>query len=574
MENSLAVDEDYSFAQRLGEYLVARDHLPARAMEQTLRLPEAEQDTIGVLLVRLGLVSERHIAEALADLQDAPLVQRDDYPGLPLCEEQLSARFLKESRVLPLAEDDSGLEVAMASPQDDFCAEALKMATGKPVRRRTGLQSEIEEAIERLYGSNQSAMLQISEGINNEKDYEDDSVEHLKDLASEAPVVRLVNLIINKAIESRASDIHIEPFEHRLQVRYRVDGQLEPIEAPPVHSTAAVISRIKLIAKLNIAERRLPQDGRIAMRVLGKDIDIRISTVPTLHGESVVLRLLDKDSVKLEFSSLGFGDSTMAKFREVLAVPHGIVLVTGPTGSGKTTTLYTALTELNTPDRKLLTVEDPVEYQLEGINQIQVKPQIGLTFASALRSLMRQDPDILMIGEMRDLETARIAVQSALTGHLVLSTLHTNDAGSSVTRLLDMGVEDYLVTSTVTAILAQRLVRSLCRSCRRPYEAIPELVERLQTRGLRMQDGPIVLYEAGGCDSCNGTGFLGRVALLELLTMSDGIRTRILKRADSGEIQAIAREQGMESMLDDGYRKAIDGITTVEEVLRVAQETR
>ncbi len=560
------------FGRRLGEYLVGKEKLPERSLEQTLRLWVPEEEAYGVLLVRLGLVSERDIAEAVAHLTDAPLVRREDYPSMPLFEQELPLSFLKEAKVIPLADGEDAVMVAMAAPEDRFTRDALHMALGKPVTVRAGTQSEIMEAIERLYGGNQSEMLQISEGIGERQTDDDDSVERLKDLASEAPIVRLVNLIINQAIESRASDIHIEPFGHRLQIRFRIDGELTEIEAPPVHSTAAVISRIKLIGKLNIAERRLPQDGRIPMRIQGKDIDIRVSTVPTLHGESVVLRILDKQSVKLDFALLGFDQDTLEMFNEVLAVPHGIVLVTGPTGSGKTTTLYTALKQLNTSNRKLLTVEDPIEYQLEGVNQIQTKPQIGLTFANALRSIMRQDPDVIMIGEMRDLETASIAVQSALTGHLVLSTLHTNNAGSSVTRLLDMGVADYLVTSTVRAILAQRLVRQLCGECREPYMAMPELAPRLKAQGFPQVRETVELFRPAGCPSCNHTGYKGRIALIELMVLSDPIRGMILQRADGSEIQRAAKDGGMATMLMDGYRKALRGVTSIDEVMRVAQE--
>ena len=421
----------------------------------------------------------------------------------------------------------------------------------------------------------------------------EDSVERLRDLAAEAPVIRLVNLIINRAVSLRASDIHIEPFENRLKVRYRIDGVLQEGEAPPVSSTAAVISRVKIMAKLNIAERRLPQDGRIQLRIQGRLIDLRISTVPTLYGESLVLRLLDRTGMALDMGSLGFDEANTKRFRDLLALPHGIILVTGPTGSGKTTTLYAALQTLNVPDRKILTVEDPVEYQLEGINQIQVKPQIGLNFADALRAIVRQDPDIIMIGEMRDLETARIAVQSALTGHLVFSTLHTNDAGSSITRLLDMGVEDYLLTSTLNGILAQRLVRTLCAACRvayRPaqalsdelqqwlipkecYEPEHDLLAVLHNESAAGQDGAgdLALFKAVGCEQCAQTGYFGRTVISELLVLSEMTRELILSRADGNQIQDAAINAGMDSMKIDGLRKALRGLTTIEEVTRVTQ---
>jgi general secretion pathway protein E len=399
----------------------------------------------------------------------------------------------------------------------------------------------------------------------------EDDIEHLKDLASEAPVIRLVNLMITRAVEGRASDIHTEPFENRLKIRYRIDGVLVEVESPPSRLSAAIISRIKIMAKLNIAERRLPQDGRIQLRVQGKEIDLRVSTTPTMHGESVVMRILDKANVVLDFGALGFSPDMLERFTKVLNMPHGIILVTGPTGSGKTTTLYTALQKINTPERKILTVEDPVEYQLEGVNQIQVKPQIDLTFANALRSIVRQDPDVIMIGEMRDLETAKIAVQSALTGHLVLSTVHTNDAAGGITRLLDMGVDDYLLTSTVNGILAQRLVRVLCPKCREPYRALPEMVRELQLN--RCTDArDIQLYKPVGCDHCGGIGYKGRAAIMEFMVVTDRIRAQILKHSDAGDIEVSAREEGMYTMYEDGLRKVLNGMTTLEEVLRVTQE--
>ncbi|MGH8584430.1 MAG: type II secretion system ATPase GspE, partial [Gammaproteobacteria bacterium] len=454
-------------------------------------------------------------------------------------------------------------------PQDEYVIQALELATGKPVRPALAVGSELLAAIERLYGAGKTVMGQIADDIQSRTEVnEQEDIERLKDLASEAPIVRLVNHLIQRAIEARASDVHIEPFENRLKVRYRIDGVLHEVEPPPVRSTAAVISRIKIMAKLNIAERRLPQDGRIQLRVQGKEIDLRVSSVPTLYGESVVMRVLDKQSISFELGALGFSGRVLAAFQQVLTLPHGILLVTGPTGSGKTSTLYAVLTRLNTSDRKVLTVEDPVEYQLEGINQIQVKPQIGLSFANALRSIVRQDPDVIMIGEIRDLETAEIAVQSALTGHLVLSTLHTNDAGSSVTRLLDMGVEDYLLTSTVNAVLAQRLVRTLCVHCRKRQQALPELVEEFRLRDYTSDD-PICLYQPAGCRECSSTGFRGRTAVLELLAMSDPIRRLVLKHADAGEIQEAAIAEGMRPMFQDGVGKALQGVTTLEEVLRV-----
>jgi general secretion pathway protein E len=557
----------------LGRRLIEREKLSEANWARAQRVQETSGESLDTILIKLGLVSERDVAEAFTHLCGLPLVKDWDYPDVqPLEEKQISHRFFKEQGVLPLYEEEQVIVLAMANPTDTYTIAALELATGRRVVPRVGLRSEIEAAYERIYGEGKSAMGQIVESISMVDDLVNtDDIEHLKDLASEAPVIRLVNLMMTRAVESRASDIHVEPFENRLKVRYRVDGVMREVESPPSRLSAAVISRIKIMAKLNIAERRLPQDGRIQLRIQGKEIDLRVSTVPTLYGESVVMRILDKASVVLDFSVLGFSPDTLKRFLEILSLPHGILLVTGPTGSGKTTTLYTALQRLNTPERKILTVEDPVEYQLEGINQIQVKPQIDLTFANALRSIVRQDPDVIMIGEMRDLETAGIAVQSALTGHLVLSTLHTNDAASSVTRLLDMGVEDYLLTSTVCGILAQRLVRMLCTHCREPYQALPEMVEELQLH--RFANTPTVqLFKPVGCEHCKGIGYMGRMAIMEFLIMTDELRRLVLKHADAGDMQRIAQEQGMDTMYEDGLRKAVAGSTTVEEVLRVTQE--
>ena len=556
----------------LGELLVERQKLAEADLQRARRVREGTGEGLDTLLVKLGLVSERDLAEALAVHLNLPLVRPGDYPEIPATNGGVSPRFLKDSRAIPLFEDEQGLTVAMSNPTDEYVLTALQLATGKTITPRVGIPSELDLAFERLYGGGRSAMGQIVDAIGLADNLTDEEqIQHLKDLASEAPVIRLVNLMIARAVESRASDIHIEPFENRLKVRYRVVGVLREVESPPSRLSAAVISRIKIMAKLNIAERRLPQDGRIQLRAQGKEIDLRVSTVPTLWGESVVMRILDKASVVLDFEVLGFGPRTLKRFREVLELPNGILLVTGPTGSGKTTTLYTALQTLNTPERKILTVEDPVEYQLEGINQIQVKPQINLNFTNALRAIVRQDPDVIMIGEMRDLETASIAVQSALTGHLVLSTLHTNDAAGSITRLLDMGVDDYLLTSTINGILAQRLVRLLCGHCRQPTSALPEVVDELRLRRFT-ESGDITLYKPVGCEHCGGSGYRGRAAIMEFLVMSDSLRRLVLKHADAGQLQAEAQRSGMDTMYEDGLRKAVAGQTTIEEVLRVTTQ--
>ena len=557
--------------EALGAHLVQLGKLPAAGLERAQRLADESGERLELVLTRLGLVSERDLAEALAKLLNLPLVSAKDYPDEPLLEDKFSRKFLKEAQLIPLMDSATGLTVAAVNPLDTYAIEAMRFATGKPVVARVAYPADFEAAYERLYGGGKSEIHQILETDGQRPDDSaSDDVERLKDIASEAPVVRLVNLLITRAVEARASDIHIEPMEGELRVRYRIDGVLQEVESPPQRLSSAVISRINIMAKLNIAERRLSQDGRIKLAVRGKDIDFRVSTTPTMHGESVVLRILDRGSLKLDFKALGFDEDIIAAFRKVLEHTHGILLLTGPTGSGKTTTLYTALLELNTPEKKILTIEDPVEYQLKGVNQVQVKPQIGLTFASALRSFLRQDPDIMMIGEIRDLETAQIAVQAALTGHLILSTLHTNDAAGAITRLLDMGVEDYLLTSTINGLASQRLVRTLCKHCRKPYEALPELVERMQL-GQLTKKKTITLYRGEGCAECNGTGYLGRSLIIEVLPMSDPIRQLVLKHAEAGLIRKAAIAEGMQTMHMHGMKKALAGQTSVEEVLRVTR---
>ncbi len=570
--NDAPASVEPSFDERISAQMIARGRLKEADLGRARRLHEEnpEGDFIS-LMTRLGLVSERDAAEALAEVMKLPLLAAKECPDAPPPNVQVSTRFLKQYHVVPIGEDEQHVSLLVAEPQDPYPAEAMRLATGKNVQVRVGLRSEIDDLIERYYGSGRSAMGTIVENLSDDATRSEDDVEHLRDLASEAPVIRLVNLVIQRAVEARASDIHIEPFENRLKVRYRIDGVLEEVESPPASSTAAVISRVKIMAKLNIAERRLPQDGRIMLRVQGKELDLRVSTVPTSYGESVVMRILDRESVVLDFHKLGFTDQFLPRFLEVLNLPHGIMLVTGPTGSGKTTTLYTALSKINTPDVKIITVEDPVEYQIEGINQIQAKPQIGLDFSHALRSIVRQDPDIIMIGEMRDLETAKIAIQSALTGHLVLSTLHTNNAAGGITRLLDMGVEDYLLSSTVNGILAQRLVRRVEPTHAQPYIALPEVVQEFKLEQYA-EDRPIRLFKPTP-SNLTPTGYLGRTTIMEFLVMSDPLRRLVMKHADMGVIEQAAREEGMRTMYEDGLIKALSGTTTIEEVLRVCQES-
>ncbi|MCY7388927.1 MAG: Flp pilus assembly complex ATPase component TadA, partial [Burkholderiales bacterium] len=512
---------------RLGEILIMRGKLDMANLDRALKVQEtarnagAVAEKLGSILSRLGMLSSRELAEALAQQRGWTIVESSEFPELPILEGAVSSRFLNEVRAIPVAETESEVVLAMTDPADAYTLKAISAATGKRVIPRLLASSDFDIVYERLYGSGKSSMGQIVDNISTRDEEQDfGDIEHLKDLASEAPVIRLVNLIINRALERRASDIHVEPFENRLIVRYRIDGVLHETESPPRRLSAAVISRIKIMANLDIAERRLPQDGRIKLRVQGKEIDLRVSSVPTMHGESVVMRILDKGGVALDFHALGFDEANLKIFTAILDQPHGILLVTGPTGSGKTTTLYTALDRLNKPDVKILTVEDPVEYQMPGINQIQVKPQIDLTFSNALRSIVRQDPDVIMIGEIRDLETAQIAMQSALTGHMVLSTIHTNDAAATINRLLDMGVEDYLLTSTVIGIEAQRLVRVLCTACKEPYQPVEEVVEQMGLRRFKSvgsANRPLTLYHPKGCEQCGHTGYFGRLSIIEVL---------------------------------------------------------
>ncbi len=556
-----------AFERAVASRLVTSGKLDQAAIERVGRLQTSNNERLEALLVKLGLASERDVADALAGELGLAIAQPSDYPDAPLLDGKLTPQFLRHVSALPLDLREDTLVLAMVDPLDRYAARAIEMASGRRVVPRIALPSDLETAFARLY-DNDKPLGHVAEPLTETGADEDflEDVGRLRDLASEVPVIRLVNQLISRAVESGASDVHIESLQSRMIVRYRIDGILREVSSPPANLRAAIISRVKIMAKLNIAERRLPQDGRIRIAVQGREFDLRISTMPTLHGEGVVMRILDRDSLVHDLAALGFGDAMLAPFLDVLDRPQGILLVTGPTGSGKTTTLYTSLMRLNSTERKLFTVEDPIEYQLEGVNQIQVKPQIGLTFAQVLRSVLRQDPDIIMVGEMRDLETAQIAVQAALTGHLVLSTLHTNNAAGTITRLLDMGVEDYLVTSTVSGVLAQRLVRKLCTHCREAYEPLPELVSQLR---LPLTAG--TLYRPHGCEHCRD-GYHGRIGVFEFLPLTDTIRRLILSHATANDIHRAGADEGMCSMYDDGIVKAIAGITSIEEVLRVTRD--
>jgi len=509
-------------------------------------------------------------ADTDALLKAFPSLSAGDFPDKPPMVNGLSPQNMKQWRAVPVELDDAEVRVAMADPRDLYLRELLEGIYGRPVRPYLAKEEDILAAIYRWYEAEVDLEKDgDEEGITSEDDLWEDP-EQLRDLASEAPVIRLVNHLINQALEVKASDIHFEPFRDHVKVRFRIDGVLHDVETVPKRLQPAITSRLKLMGKMNIAEMRLPQDGRIKVREGGRDIDIRVSTLPTLFGESIVLRLLNREEVRLELSSLGLSPDHYTRFDDLITRPYGMILVTGPTGSGKTTTLYAAMNRINAPDKKIITVEDPVEYQLDGINQIHVRTQIGLTFASALRTILRQDPDVILVGEIRDHETAEIAVQSALTGHLVFSTLHTNDAASAITRLQEMGIESYLLSSCLLAVMAQRLVRKICPYCK-VLRDLPEgfFESVVNTLGEDMEFAPAQVYQGTGCPHCAGTGYSGRTGIYEFLEIDDTIRRLIMQGADSGAIAAEAKASGMRTLRQDGIRKVIFGETTLEEVLRV-----
>jgi general secretion pathway protein E len=520
----------------------------------------------------IGITDEVRVLKLLADQLQIPLLSREDYPEKPVLLEGVSMFFLRKHAVLPIQVEAGRVKVVVNSPLDIPLLNILgKYFQGMEVSLCLGQKEEIRTAIDRLYGTaarEAEALSRGEEGSLIHGDAFEEDLEHLKGLAQEAPIVRLVNVLISRALDMRASDIHFEPFERSFQVRARVDGVLFELDEPPKTMQAAIVSRLKLMANLNIAERRLPQDGKIKLRFGNREVDIRVSTVPTIYGESVVLRLLAQESVEYNLNSLGMDPQQYHFIESLIERPYGMILVTGPTGSGKTTTLYGVLKKLNSVSRKILTVEDPVEYQINGINQIQVKPQIDLTFANALRSLVRQDPDVLLIGEIRDKETADIAIESALTGHLVLSTLHTNDAPGAITRLRDIGIESFLMADSLLAIVAQRLVRLLCPNCKEAYDA--READHARLRDL-IEDLPpkITLYHNKGCERCGHTGFRGREAIFEVLPVGDQVRSAVVAGKSAGTISQVAFQEGYRPLLYHGYRKALAGQTTLSEVLRV-----
>ncbi len=552
----------------LDQKIIEQEDLEKALTEQKISGKPVEK-----LLIELGLVSEENIYKALSDYLNISYLPAGEYPETPLLDIEFPPKFMKQAKFFPLEIKDNTLLITMANPLDFSTIDEITLFANRKIRAFISKESDIVAAIEKHYGGGASTMEQIIGDMGGDEmqllmSGEDEDIDQLRDMASEAPIIKLVNLIITRGIEDEASDIHIEPFEDKVLVRIRIDGVLHDIESPPKRIQAAITSRVKIMANLNIAERRLPQDGRVRLRVAGKKVDLRVSTVPTLYGESVVMRILDRSNILLSLEDLGFPGEKLNQFEAFIRKPHGIILVTGPTGSGKTTTLYAALEKINSPDKKIITVEDPVEYQLSGVNQIQVAPKIGLTFASGLRSIVRQDPDIMMIGEIRDLETAEIAIQSALTGHMVFSTLHTNDSSGAIARLLDMGVEGYLLSSCLEGILAQRLVRTICKHCKKAIIPDTKVLAQMNIN----EKERFLVYRGTGCKECKNTGYKGRTGIYELLFVNEELRRLIIEKTSANIIRQKAIQSGLTTLREDGWGKVKKGITTIEEVLRVTQE--
>ncbi len=569
--------ESKEFASAFSQFLLAKAKIDEFALRRAQQAQSKTGERFDIVLTRLGLLEESQMAAALSEFLGYPLVGPGDMPKTAMFRDRLSRTFATTNRILPIREQNGRVLVAVADPFNKDSISALAFLLDQPVDRALAAARDIELAIERLYSEQAEQKPAHALAAPANEAAQEDDVRRLQDLASDAPVIRLVQDLIARAVEARASDIHIEPREDCVEIRYRVDGVLHTVERLPPTSRSAVASRVKVMARLDIAERRLPQDGRVTVPVRGRDIDLRVSSMPTLNGESLVLRILDRSSAPLDFASLGFAGPVLDRLIGLIEAPSGIVLVTGPTGSGKTTTLYTALGRLNDRQRKIFTVEDPIEYQLPGISQVHVEPKIGLGFATALRSILRQDPDILMVGEIRDLETAEMAIQASLTGHLVLSTVHTNSASATVARLINMGVEDYLLASSLSGVVAQRLVRRLCEACAAADAVSSVVVERLTRdagKGLALAGLPAGTHRLRrkvGCPACRGTGYAGRFSVNELLVVDGAVADAILSKADERSIEAAAVAQGMATMYQDGIVKALLGQTTIEEVLRATR---
>jgi len=556
---------------RLGEILIKEGLLLDAQLDEALRFQKLSGRTIGDIIVDRGFVKENDLANALAKQLDIPFVSMADGSLSPSkndnLEKLIPQSFARSQMVIPLSKHLQSLTVALANPLDLLVIDNLKKITGYDINPVIATKGDMREAIAKFYGSKDL----LEEAVNSSYDIDGsqeiismsasrESLEDTVSRAEEAPVIKLVNLLLIQAVKEGASDIHIEPFREKINVRFRIDGILHKIAPPSQHLLLALVSRIKILSKMDIAEKRLPQDGGFTVKVEDRLIDLRVSVVPTIFGEKAVIRILDKESISFELDKLGFSKKDLNLFKQAITRPYGLVLVTGPTGSGKSTTLYSALSSIMTPKKNILTIEDPVEYQISGINQTQVKPNIGLTFAEGLHSFLRQDPDIIMVGEVRDIETAAICIRASLTGHLVLSTLHTNDASSAVTRLIDIGIEPYLVASSLLLIMAQRLVRRLCPKCKRPAKMPEDIATRYN---ISKRD----IFEADGCDFCRNTGYKGRIAIHELLSISQELRSLIANRADLSQIRDMAKKGGMNTLTEDGLAKVAEGVTSLNEVM-------
>ncbi len=563
-------------AAKLGQLLVSNNVITEDQLEKALELQKKEGGRLGSILVKLDILSEEQLVAFLSKQYGVPAISLSDYNIDSSVTKFIPQEVAQKYQILPVARVGATLTVAMVDPSNVFALDDVKFMTGYNVEPVVAVESSVREAIADHYGQSDALQTMMDDfkkqegellDLVQETEEEDVDISELKQAVEEAPVVKLVNLILGEAIGRGASDVHLEPYEKSFRVRYRIDGVLYDIMQPPLKLKAALSSRIKIMSELDIAERRLPQDGRIKLKVQGREVDLRVSTLPTLFGEKIVMRILDKSSLVLDLTKLGFESKALQDFEEAIRSPYGMVLVTGPTGSGKTTTLYSALSTINTIDVNIMTSEDPVEYNLMGINQVQVKEEIGLNFAAALRSFLRQDPDIIMVGEIRDFETAEIAVKAALTGHLVLSTLHTNDAPSTISRLLNMGIEPFLVSASVLLILAQRLCRKICEQCKEE-EKVP--INALVNIGFSEEEAKTIkCFKGKGCNTCNGTGYKGRLALYEVMPVKDELRELILEGASAAEVKKAAVRLGMKTLRMSGLTKIMEGITTVEEVLRV-----
>ncbi len=557
---------------KLGEILVKEGIVTQAQLEEVIKVQAKEGGRLGELLLKMGFATEEDVVVALGKQLGLPYVSMGSGLLKPLTDQNLdlliSKEFAIKNVVLPLSKNLNSLTCAITDPLDVILIDNLRKVTNCEINPVIATKTEILKAIEEFYGKRDILKAAVKESYNVTEEFEtaieleaeELSIDRLIARAEEAPVVKLVDLIIKQAIDERASDIHIEPFKDKISLRYRIDGVLHEIPPPAKHLQLPIVSRIKILSKLDIAEKRLPQDGGFSVRFEGRTIDLRISVMPTIYGEKIVMRILDKEGVSLDLASMGFLEPQLELFRKAIRAPYGLIFMTGPTGSGKSTSLYAALSEIKSPTKNIVTVEDPVEYHIEGINQVQIKPEIGLTFASALRSFLRQDPDIMMVGEVRDLETAQICVRSALTGHLVLSTLHTNDAPSAVTRLIDIGVEPYLLMPSLILVVAQRLVRRLCPDCKEAYEPSREERERFKFRS-------DLIYRAKGCDKCNHIGYRKRTCIAEVLYVDDEIRDHITSGVNAQEIKKIAETRGMLTLHESGLKKVEEGITSLEEAL-------